>query len=112
MTQEKVSKETQEKVAELQMMQQRMSVFVAQKQQFQVQLSEVENAVSELDKTKGSAFKLIGELLIEKDAGELKKELEEKKKELDLRLKTLESQEEKSRTKAMELQKELTEKLK
>ncbi len=103
---------TQEKIQELQLLQQRLSMFTAQKQQLQLQLAEAENAVSELDKVKPPAYKLVGEILVEKPLDELKKELKEKKEELDLRIKTLEKQEGKSRERAQQLQKEVTAALK
>ncbi len=109
---DKISKNTQEKINELQLLQQRLTVFGAQKQQFQMQLIEVDNALSEIEKAKGAIYKLIGEILVEKQASELKKELEEKKEELDLRIKTLEKQENKTKEAALALQKEVQAELK
>ena len=109
---DKIPKEVQEKIAQLQMLQQRAQVFVAQKQQSQMQLIEIENALKELDGAKGSAFKLVGDILVEKKADELKKELSEKKDNLDVRIKSIEKQETKIQEEAQELQKEITEKIK
>ena len=108
----KQTKENQNALAELQMLQQRMQVFVAQKQQFQLQMLEVENALREVSASKGQAYKLIGELLVEKNAQELKKELEEKQKELDLRINAIEKQEKAIKDKSLELQKTVSESLK
>ncbi len=102
-----MSKSAQEKLGELQLLQQRLSLFGGQKQQFQIQLAEVENALNELGKVKSTAYKMIGEILLERPADELKKELEEKKAEMDIRVKTIEKQEEKTKERALELQKEV-----
>ena len=96
-----------EKIAELQMLQQRLTLFNSQRQQFQIQLAEVENALGELGKAKAPVYKMVGELLVEKQIDDLKKELAEKKEELDLRVKTLEKQESKIKESALALQKEV-----
>ncbi|MBI2040487.1 MAG: prefoldin subunit beta [DPANN group archaeon] len=102
-----MSSKAQEKLGELQLLQQRLTLFGAQRQQFQVQLAEVENAVNELGKTKSTAYKMVGEILLERPADELKKELDDKKVELDIRVKTLEKQEDRTKERALELQKEV-----
>ena len=99
---------THEKIQELQLLQQRLQVFAAQKQQFQLQLIETDNALAELEKAKPPVYRMVGELLVEKPVADLKKELKERKEELELRIKTVEKQENKSREKAQELQKEIT----
>lgn len=99
---------THEKIQELQLLQQRLSVFAAQKQQLQLQLIETDGALAELEKAKAPVYRMIGELLVEKPIADLKKELKERKEELELRIKTVEKQESKSRERAQELQKEIT----
>jgi prefoldin beta subunit len=96
-----------EKIGELQMLQQRLTLFNSQRQQFQIQLAEVENALGELAKAKAPVYKMVGELLVEKQIDDLKKELADKKEELDLRVKTLEKQEGKIKESALALQKEV-----
>jgi len=112
MAERQISQATQEKLAELQLLQQRLSLFSAQKQQFQMQLAEVENALAELVKAKPPIYKMVGELLIEKKPDELKKELEEHKTELDIRVKSLDKQESKTKESALSLQKEISAELK
>jgi len=112
MTEKKVSKNVQEKIAQLQMIQQRMQVLASQKQAFQLQLVEVENALGEVSKSTKPVYKMIGGVLIEKKVAEVKKELEDKKKMLDLRIKNFEKQEESTKKQALDLQKEVTSELK
>ncbi len=104
---EKKSDGTQEKIQELQLLQQRLSLFAAQKQQFQLQLIESDGALAELEIAKPPVYKAVGELLVEKPISDLKKELAEKREEFELRIKTVEKQEAKSRERAQELQKEV-----
>jgi len=112
MVEQKITREMQEKIQELQMLQQRMQLFGAQKQQFQMQMIETENALGEVEKSKSSVYRLVGEILVEKPCDEIKKELKEKKEELELRIKTLDKQEAKTKESALALQKELSAALK
>ena len=87
-----LSKETEQKISQLQMFEQSLQNFLGQKQQFQVQLVEVESALSELDTTE-KAYKIIGNIMVEADKNELKADIQSKKEMLDLRIKTMEKQE-------------------
>ncbi len=109
---EELSKEMQEKLAQMQLLQHRIQLFTAQKQQFQLHQMEVENALEELKNTKKSVFKLIGDILIEKDKAALEKELKNDLDQTSTRLKAIEKQEKASHDKALELQKEITASLK
>ena len=109
---EKISEGTHEKIQELQLLQQRLQVFAAQKQQLQLQQIETDNALVELEKAKPPVYRMIGELLVEKPIADLKKELKERKEEIELRIKTVEKQELKSKDRAQELQKEVTAEMK
>ncbi len=77
-----------------------------------MQLAEIENALGEIEKSKGLIYRQIGEILVEKNPEELKKELAEKKEEMDLRIKTLEKQENKTKEQALALQREVQAELK
>jgi prefoldin beta subunit len=98
----------QEKLMQLQLLQQRLQVFAAQKQQFQIQQMEVENALQEVSKTKKPVYSLIGGIMVERPTTEVKTELTNTKKELDIKIKNLERQEKKTVSNAEELQKEVT----
>ena len=99
--------DSQNKMAELQLLHQRLNIFGQQKQQLQIQLFETDNALKELETSKAPAYKLIGDLLIEKNSSELNKELTDRKDDINLRVKSLESQENKTKDSAMALQKEV-----
>ena len=106
-----LSKETEQKISQLQMFEQSLQNFLGQKQQFQVQLVEVESALSELDTTE-KAYKIIGNIMVEADKNELKADIQSKKEMLDLRIKTMEKQEAQIREKASKLQSEILKKMK
>ena len=106
-----VSKETEQKIGQLQMFEQSLQSFLGQKQQFQVQHVEVESALGELENT-DKAYKIIGNIMVESDKNELKSDLQSKREMLELRIKTMEKQETQVREKASKLQSEILTKIK
>lgn len=106
-----MSKEMEEKISELQMMEQNMQSFLLQKQTFQSQLVEVESALSEIEKTP-TAYKILGNIMVAANKDELKTELDQKKEMLTLRIRTLEKQETKLKEKASKMQGEVVEEMK
>jgi len=73
----------------------KLRLVLLNKQQVQIQLTEVNNALSELNKTSSDTvvFKIVGNLMINKNKNELLDELNERKETLEIRLKSLEKQE-------------------
>lgn len=106
------SKETEQKIAQLQLMEQNLQNFLMQKQAFQTQLFEVENALKELEKTQEKTYKIVGTIMIASKKDELIKELKEKKSIVELRIKNLEKQEKAIKEKASEMQTQIMEQLK
>jgi prefoldin beta subunit len=106
-----ISKETQESISRLQMLEQNVQSVLMQKQQFQAQLFELESALKEIEKT-DEAYKILGNVMLKTDKTALKAELSSKKELIDLRLKTLDKQEKQLKDKAESLQKEVMGKLK
>jgi len=99
----------QEKLNELNVLQQRLSIFTQQRQQLELSNAEITTSAEEVSKAKGKVYSLTGNVILEKDAKTLKTELETQKKEISKHLKTIGAQEEKLKNKAFELQKEVTE---
>lgn len=102
-----MNKETEKKIQQLQLIEQNLNNIVMQKQSFQMQLMENENALSELEKTKKDAYKIVGTIMINSNKEDLKKELNEQKEILDLRIKNIEKQENNFKEKAEDIQKEV-----
>lgn len=95
-TKEALAKEKPENdaIAQLQLSEQALQNMLLQKQLFQFEFIETNNALGELKKTKQEdVFKIVGSLMIKSNKAELEKELERKKDILDLRLKAIEKQE-------------------
>ncbi|MEK6952036.1 MAG: prefoldin subunit [Nanoarchaeota archaeon] len=106
------NKEMEEKIAELQMIEQNLQQLLSQKQSIQVQQIETENALEELKKqTTKEVYKIVGQILINSDKKEVEKDLNSKKEIFLLKIKNIEKQEEKLREKAKEIQKEVLEKM-
>lgn len=106
-----MEKATQEKIEQLQMLEQSMQSFMIQKQQFQAQLIEIESALKELEGAE-KAYKIVGNIMISAEKDALKKDLQEKKDRIELRIKTLEKQEGTIKDKASSMQSEVLKKLK
>jgi|TARA_Y100000310_G_scaffold138289_2_gene137268 prefoldin beta subunit len=88
-----MDKEVQEKIAQLQMIEQNMQQFHMQRQTIQVQLVELDNALEELSKTKEEPYKVVGNIMVACKKDELQKDLTTKKETCELRLKNVEKQE-------------------
>lgn len=109
--QRQIDKETERGIQELQILEQAIQNLLLQKQAFQIEISETNNALEELKKTKDDAFKIVGQIMIKADKAELEKELEGKKKLLNLRLNSIQKQEDLMSEKIEKLKEEITKKL-
>jgi len=100
---------SEEKIQQLNFLEQSMQSVYMQKQQFQAQLVEIESALIELNKTT-SAYKIIGNIMVASNKEDLKRDLQDKKEVFTARINVLEKQEEKLKADAQELQKEIMKK--
>ena len=107
-----LDKKTQEELAQLQLMQQQLQILVSQKQVLQQRSNEIEDSLKEVDKAKEPVYKLVGEALIQKDKKELIADLKKEKDKMEIRVKSVETQENKIRDKAKELQEKVAKELK
>ena len=105
--------QVQERLLRLQQLQQTLQSVLAQKQQVDMEKTEVEQTVAELQKTADDAvvYKAAGSLLIKTEKAKVTEELNEKKEMLDTRSAVLARQEERLRTQAKEAQTKLQEDL-
>ena len=102
-----IAKDTQEKIAQLQLFEQHIHSFSTQKRGIQSQMLELENALKELDTAKGTVYKIVGTVMFHAEKENLHKDLKERKDVLDLRIKSLEKQEKATEEKAKKLQAEV-----
>ncbi len=101
-----ISKETEEKIQQLQLFEQNLQNFIMQKQTMQMQVVELESALDELKKT-DTAYRIVGNIMVKANKEELIKDLESKKEVSALRIKTIEKQETLIRERAAKIQKEV-----
>ncbi len=100
-------KETEQKIAQLQLYEQSLQNILMQKQQFQSQLVETKSALEELENA-NEAYKIIGNIMVSSKKEEIKKELESKKEIINLRIKTIEKQENQIKEKTKKIQEEVS----
>ena len=109
---DKINKETQEKIQQLQIFEQNLQNLLLQKQAFQFELNETENALKEISKTKEDVYKLIGQVMLKASKSEIEKELNQKKDILNLRVKAIEKQEIQLKEETEKLKEEVIKKIK
>jgi prefoldin beta subunit len=105
----KLPPQIQQRLLRLQQLQQTLQGVMAQKQQLTLQLTEVEQAASELEKLTETAviYKSIGALLVKSEKDKVTTELTERKELLKMRVDVLAKQEERLRTQVKDLQEKL-----
>ena len=105
----KLPPEIQQRLLRLQQLQQTLQGIMSQKQQLEMQLTEVEQASSELEKMNETAviYKSIGSLLVKSQKSPVMEELKERKELLTMRVDVLAKQEDRLRTQVKELQEKL-----
>ena len=99
----------QQRLLRLQQLQQTLQGVMAQRQQLEMQLTEVEQATGELEKLDETAvvYKSIGALLVKSEKDKVTTELTERKELLTMRVDVLTKQEERLRTQVKDLQDKL-----
>ncbi|MBX4196850.1 prefoldin subunit beta [Candidatus Pacearchaeota archaeon] len=97
----------QQKIEELQLLEQNLQALLMQKQSHQMELNEILNALEELKHADDEVYRVLGGIMLRSDKKKLTSELEEKKKVLDLRVTSIEKQENLVNTQALTLRKEI-----
>ncbi len=105
--------QVQERLLRLQQLQQTLQSVMGQKQQVEAEHTEVDQTLSELQKTTDDAviYKAIGSLLVKSEKAKVTTELVERKELLTTRSTVLARQEERLRTQVKEVQTKLQEDL-
>lgn len=85
--------EDNKKIQEMQILEQSLQNILLQKQAFQMELSETETALKEIESSDDEVYKIIGQLMIKTKKETINSDLNEKKKILSIRLKNLDKQE-------------------
>ena len=103
-----MDEEIQQQIMEFEQGRVQLANISAQKQQLKIQVATLKQTLEELGKTKEkSVFRAVGNILINTDVKEAKKEVEEKHESFELRLKSVEKQEESLTNKLNKIKAEL-----
>jgi len=105
----KLPPQVQERLLRFQQLQQTLQSVLTQKQQVELELTEVEQALTELQKLADDAviYKSIGSLLVKTEKAKVTADLNERKELLNMRANVLGKQEERIRGQLKELQAKL-----
>jgi len=103
----------QQRILRLQQVQRSLQEILYQRQQLELELTEVENALRELDNLPEDAaiYKSIGTLLIRSEKSKVLEELNDRKEIINMRLTVLGKQEERLRGQLKDLQEKLKQEL-
>ena len=82
-----------DKLQEMQQLEQTLQMLLQQKQQMEMEYSETQAALKELENSGDEVYKTIGQLLIKSDKTKMQEELKNKEKFLNTRKKSIENQE-------------------
>jgi len=104
----------QEQLLRLQQLQQTLQSVVTQKQQVELELSETDKALAELEKSTDETpvYKSVGSILVKSNRQALLTELKERKELMATRVTVLGKQEDRTRERLKEIQEKLQERLK
>ena len=104
----------QEQIVRLQQLQQTLQSVAGQKQQVELELSETDKALAELEKSTEDTpvYKSVGSILVKSNKSTLLSELKERKELLTTRVTVLGKQEDRTRERLKEIQEKLQERLK
>jgi len=101
--------QVQQRLLRLQQLQQTLQTVLTQKQQLELELNEVENALGELEKLTDTTeiYKSIGSLLVKSEKTNVTNDLTERKELIKTRVDVLGKQEERLRSQVKDLQTKL-----
>ena len=110
---EDISQALQHQIGQYQQLQQQAQLVIMQKQNMEIQLKEIDNAINELDGAADdvSMYKSIGALFIHAKKDTTLSELKENKESLEIRVASLRKQESKLTEKLKEMEQKITQKM-
>lgn len=104
--------ETRIAIQEIQMLEQNFEQLMQQKHMFNMELSETDLAMKEVEKSEGDVFKLVGgQVVIKTSKEKLIVDLKHKKDIIELRMKSIEGQEKEFSDRIEQLRKEIMSKI-
>lgn len=104
--------ENENKIQEMQFLDQSLQNLMMQKQSLQIELSETQSALKEVKNAGDEVYKIIGQLMIKSDKARTLEDLKDREKMLELKIKAFEKQESSMAEKIEKLREEITKSLK
>lgn len=83
----------QNKIQQMQFLEQNLQSLMMQKQAFQMELNETISALKEIENAEDEVYRIIGQLMIKTSKEKIKEDLMSKRKLIEIRLNSLEKQE-------------------
>jgi len=102
-----MEKRQEEKLKELQILEQNLQNIIIQKQTYLLEMTDINNALEELSKQKDDVYKIVGSLMVKTKKEEVEKELRQKKEITEIRIKNLDKQEQIFNEKSLKMREEL-----
>jgi len=99
-----MTSEKESKIEEIRILEANLQGILAQRQGLQMEINEIDNALSELRDYKDDAYKVVSGIMIKTKKEDLTKELEEKKRMVEGKISAIEKQEKVLSKRAAELQ--------
>jgi prefoldin beta subunit len=99
--------EFQQGVTQLQNIQRQLQLYGSQRQRMEIEVVQMDSALTELNKASGKVYKSIGTVLIEDKPASLRGDLVKRREDYNLKIETLKKQEKRLQDKGEELQKKL-----
>lgn len=106
-----MNQDSEKKMQELQLLSQHLQNLLLQKQAFQLELDETQNALKEIIDSKEDVYKIIGQLMIKSNKDSVVEDLKSKEKLIESRLNAIERQETSLSEKVEALRNEITKEL-
>ncbi len=104
-----MNSEINEKIEELKILESNLQSILTQRQMIQMELNEIENALSELEDYDDEIYKMVSGLMLKAKKEDLVEELEEKKNAANVKIESIERQEALIDKKASEIRGEIDE---
>jgi len=102
-----MEKNQNEILQELQLLEQNLQSIILQRQAFEMEFADTNNALEELKKQKDDVYKIVGSLMIKAKKDEVEAEMKHKKDLIEARLKNLGKQELAFKEKSFKIREEL-----
>lgn len=107
-----LDKETQEKIQELQMLDQNFQQLLMQKNAYSAENNETDLVIDEVSKTEGEVMKIVGgQVVIKSSKEKVLEDMNHKKELIETRLKSIDKQEEEMNKRIEELRDEIMKKI-